>query len=206
MKKAVLLLAAVVSLSSFGLADENTAPVEAAATEESSGDKDEGLYLGLAYTHLSHDLDAKHKTTVTELDYSALSLQVGYKFNLYIAVEGRYGMTFGDPDASDRQIEDDSEITVWGIYAKPMYPVAPEFDIYALLGFAGTNATGSFHYNGMLRSFDVDETGLSWGVGGTYAITEEISVFADYLLFYDDSSVLFDKVIDSFNFGVSYQF
>ena len=194
MKKLIFVLSALVIMSSLGFA------------EEEYEDEADGLYLGLAYTHMSHDLDRQDETIVSELDYSALSLQAGYKFNPYIAVEGRYAMTFGDPDSSDRQVIGDSEITVWGIYAKPMYPIAPEFDIYALLGFAGTNATGSFHYLGEVRSFEVDESGFSWGVGGVYAITEEFSVFADYLLFYDDSSVLFDKVIDSFNIGITYQF
>ncbi len=203
MKKIVLSIVAVLGMSSFGFADESQAPVASTEIEESSENKDEGLYLGLAYTHLSLDVDHRGETIVSEMDYSALTLQAGYKFNPYIAVEGRYGISLGDPDVEGALPIDDSEITVWGIYVKPMYPVAPEFDIYALLGYAGTNVEGSFNSG---KSFDVDESSFSWGLGGTYAITEEFSVFADYLLFYDDSSADFDKVVDSFNFGVSYQF
>ncbi len=209
MQKIVLSFIAVIGMSSFGFADVNTAPVEPAAVEESSedgDDKDEGLYLGLAYTHLSHDVDRLDETIVSEMDFSALTLQAGYKFNPYIAVEGRYGMTFGDPDVEGKVPVGDADITVWGIYVKPTYPIAPEFDIYALLGFAGTEATGSVYHDGVIRPFDVDESGFSWGGGGTYAITEEFYVFADYLLFHDDDSTHFDKVIDSFSFGVSYQF
>ncbi len=196
MKKIILALSALVAMSSLGFADENNDYEEEA----------DGLYLGLAYTHLSLDLDRKQETTVSELDYTAGSLQVGYKFNPYIAVEGRYGMTFGNPDASDAPIIGDSDITVWSIYVKPIYPVAPEFDIYALLGYASANVTGNILYNGTVTSFDVDESGFSWGVGGVYAITEEFSVFADYLLFHDESSTYFDEVLDSFSLGVTYKF
>ncbi len=202
MKKIVLSIVAVVGMSSFGFADEGQAPVTSTEIEESSENKDEGLYLGLAYTHLSLDVDKRDETIVSEMDFSALTLQAGYKFNPYIAVEGRYGISLDDPDVEGALPIGDAEITVWGIYVNPMYPVAPEFDIYALLGYAGTNVEGSFRDG---RSFDVDDSSFSWGLGGTYAITEEFSVFADYLLFYDASDE-FDKVVDSFNFGVSYQF
>jgi len=206
MKKAVLLLAVVVSLSSFGLADENTAPVESAATEESSEDEDEGLYLGLAYTHMSHDVDSIGETIVSEMDFHAVTLQAGYKFNPYISVEGRYVKALGDPKDVKGRVPSDAGITAWGIYVKPMYPVAPEFDMYALLGYASTDATGSFNIGGTPTSFSVNEGGFSWGAGIVYSITEEFSIFVDYLVFYDDSSVLFDKVIDSNNYGVTYHF
>ena len=208
MKKRVLLLAAIFGMSSFSFADEYRAPVEQTAVEESSEDsEDEGLYLGLAYTHLTQDIDHSGDTIVSEMDFSALSLQLGYKFNPYIAVEGRYAMTFGDPDVEGRlPVNNDAEVKVWAIYAKPMYPVAPEFDIYALLGYAGTEATGSFTIDGENRSFEVDESGFSWGAGAVYTITEEFSVFADYLMFHDESTTHFDKVVDSFNIGITYQF
>jgi len=206
MKKIVLSLVAVFGMSSFGFADENTASVEPAAEEESSKDEADGLYLGLAYTHLSHDVDSLGETIVSEMDFHAVTLQAGYKFNPYIAVEGRYVKTLGDPKDVRGLEPDDADITEWGIYLKPIYPVAPEFDIYALLGYAGTDATGSFNIGGTPTSFSVNEGGFSWGAGIEYAITEEFSVFVDYLVFYDDSSALFDKVIDSNNYGISYKF
>ncbi len=200
MKKIVLSLGAIMAMSSAVVAGGSVMPVVVPIVpiivEEPT--EDEGLYLGLAYTHLSHDADHLHQTTLSEMDFMALSLQVGYKFNPYIAVEGRYGMTFGDP--SDDTVVDDADITVWGIYVKPMYPIAPEFDIYALVGYAGTDADDKHHI------VPVDEGAFSWGAGAEYSLTEEFSVFADYVLFYDDSSTLYDSVIDSFNFGVSYKF
>jgi opacity protein-like surface antigen len=198
MKKIVLSLGAIIAMSSLGFAGGNVMPVVVPVVVDEPTE-DEGLYLGLAYTHLSHDADHRGATIVSEMDFSAVTLQAGYKFNPYIAVEGRYGFTLGDSSDSGLTI-DDAEIGVWGIYIKPMYPVSPEFDIYALLGYAGTKAEDR---NNVL---EVDESGFSWGVGAAYSVTEEFSVFADYVVFYDDSSVRYDHVIDGFNFGVSYQF
>jgi len=205
MKKTVLSLVALISLSSFGYAESIMASVEQEEAEKAKDNKDEGLYVGISYTRPSHDADASGGRTVAEMDYNGATLQVGYKFNPYISLEGRYGMSFGDPDAGSFVVND-AEITVWGIYAKPTYPLGPEFDVYALLGYAGTEVTGSFDIGGTPGSFSLDEGAFSWGVGGRYILTEEFSVYADYLVYYDDSSLLYDHVIDSINFGISYQF
>ena len=200
MKKIVLSLMAFIGLSSLGYAES----VAAESTEESRNYKDEGLYVGISYTRPSYDVDASGGTTVTEMDFDGLSLQLGYKFNPYISVEGRYVMTFGDPTSYGILRPTDAEVTVWGIYAKPTYPLGPEFDVYALLGYAGTEVTTQL-FDGY-SDFAVDEGSFSWGVGGKYIITETISVYADYLVYYDDSTAVYDQVIDSINFGISYQF
>jgi len=204
MKKIVLPLIAVISMSSFGFA-ASAAATEPTVTEESSEDKDEGLYLGLSYTRPSYDIDYLNGRTITEMDFNALSLQVGYKFNPYISVEGRYTMTFGDPGIEGLE-PIDVDMTIWGIYVKPTYPLGPEFDIYALLGYAGTNTSGHFDIGGTSTPFSVDESSFSWGFGGRYILTEEFSVYADYLMYHDESSLLFDHVVDSINFGIAYQF
>ena len=63
-------------------------------------------------------------------------LQAGYKFNSYVAVEGRYWLGLSDnawATISNNLIQSEGEIDAWGVYVKPMYPVTPAFDIYALL-------------------------------------------------------------------------
>ncbi len=193
MKNTVLSLCAVVAMSSSGFAGGEVAPVPVPVEEVVSA-----FFVGIAYTHLSNDADHSGRTTASEMDFSAFSLQAGYKFNPYVSIEGRYGMSFGD--ASDDSLAKDADITVWGIYVKPMYPISPEFDIYALLGYAGTNADDKNHV------FEIDEGDFSWGLGAQYAITEDIALYADYLSFYDGSSTLYDYVVDSLNFGVAYRF
>ncbi len=204
MKNTCLSLIIIITLSNFAFAEQNSVIMQAIAEENSYEEVDAGLYIGVAYTHLSHDADAINRTTVSEMDYSAMSLQVGYKFNPYIAVEGRYGMTLSDPwQVKGVEPVADSDITVWGLYLKPIFPIGPEFDLYLLLGYAGTDVVGEFPDN---KSFSFDESSFSWGVGGVYDLTDNVSVFIDYTVFYDDTPVNYDSVVDSFNFGVSYQF
>ena len=58
--------------------------------------EDKGFYVGLGYSHLSHDIDFEGSGIHTELDFNGVMLDVGYKFNPYIAVEGRYNVSLGD--------------------------------------------------------------------------------------------------------------
>ncbi len=204
MKNTCLSFITIIILSNFAFAEENAIIMQAIAEENSYEEVDKGLYLGLAYTHLSHDTDAIDRTTVSEMDYSAITIQVGYKFNPYIAVEGRYGMTLSDPwQVKGVEPLDGSNITVWEVYIKPIFPIGPEFDLYLLLGYANTEVVGEFVDT---KSFSFDESSFSWGVGGVYDLTDSVSIFIDYTVFYDETPVNYDSVVDSFNFGVSYQF
>ena len=196
MKNIILSLAALVAISSVGFANENSAPYESEVVENSPEDK--GFYIGLAYSHLSHDIDYEGLSTIVELDFNAIMLDVGYKFNPYIAVEGRYNVSLGDTDMDDKA--DKAEISVLSIFVKPMYPIAPEMDIYALLGYSLTEASNTYD----VTSFD--EGAFSWGAGASYDMTEEFSVFVEYTQFYNDTLNGFDHVVDSFNIGVTYRF
>ena len=187
MKKIVLSLVVIVGMSSLGFAAENT-----------ESEKDKGFYAGIAYSHLSQDIDYQDLTTNVELDFNAVMFQVGYKFNPYIAVEARYNVSLGDTDVDD--LLDSAEVSVLSLFAKPMYPIAPEMDIYVLLGYSMVDASNSNN----ATSFD--ESAFSWGAGAAYSLTEEMAVFVEYTQFYNDTFNGFDHVVDSFNVGVSYQF
>ena len=142
--------------------------------------------------------------------------QAGYKINQYVAVEARYWNAFGDIDykvsvtgegSKSATFDSDGE-DAFGIYVKPMYPVTEELDIYALLGYVSVG-----------EDF-LDEGGLSWGLGATYSVTDNVSVFIDYTRLYagtESDSIYFyevgdyvdydlDATLGSLNFGVSYKF
>lgn len=77
-------------------------------------------------------------------------LQAGYKFNQYVAVEGRYWIGLEEGMEVDLGINGDLTVDTWGLYVKPMYPVTEAFDIYALLGYASSDASakaGNFTYD-----------------------------------------------------------
>ena len=217
MKKFNLSLAAFLAMGTFAMAGGDVAPVQpvvetpVVVEEPSTG----AFYVGIAYGAANYDATATI-TGLTDLpltasrdeDYSAVMLQAGYKFNPYIAVEGRYW--FGlDEDVGNNQ---DLNIDTWGIYAKPMYPVTGAFDIYGLLGYADSDAEVSGPGGTVSPPYDMD--GFSWGIGGAYTFTENLSVFVDYTSLYDDDNTItdgnivenIDEEIASWNFGVTYTF
>ena len=200
MKNIVLSMMAVIAISSVGFADEYNVND---ASERENTPEDKGFYLGLAYSHLSHDIDHEGLTINFELDFYAVMFDVGYKFNPYIAVEGRYNLSLGDTALGDTYRDDrlaEADLSVLSFFVKPMYPIAPEMDIYVLLGYSLINASYS------VNATSLDEGAFSWGAGASYDITEDFAIFAEYTRFYDDTLSGFDHVVDSFNVGVNYKF
>lgn len=219
MKTLTLSLATILATSTFAFAGGDIAPVEPmietpVVIEDVVSDS--GVYVGLAYSLLKSDSDFDNNHDLGA-DYSAIMFQGGYKFNEYIAVEGRYWLGLTD-EAFDNPLHHaflddfDTEGTAWGVYVKPMYPVTDALDVYALLGYGSASANGITLNDGSIHDLDVD--GFSWGIGAAYSFTDNISVFADYVDFQDDTltvtsnalSGTFDHAFDAINLGVTYKF
>jgi len=225
MKNIVLSAVAVLAMSSFAVAGGDIAPVEEPVVVPEPVVTDAGFYLGLAYGYANIDASVwqtHHPITrdayTTDLDtYSTVMIQAGYDFNKYIAVEGRYwfgldedfvvgpvNINYGTPANYSQNFD------TWGIYVKPQYPVTDAFKIYALLGYANTDAGNAFQ--------DTTADGFSWGLGAAYSFTENFSIFIDYVDMYNDSVDYVDVVrgqntdmtadldINTWNFGVTYKF
>ena len=222
MKKFNLSLVAVLAMSTFAIAGGDIAPVEPVVEvpvvieEVSTG----GLYLGLAYGLLNASIeDARNVNvpaggtvthTLLDTDFDEIMLQAGYKFNEYVAVEGRYwfGMESSISSWNIDTTANDVTIDAWGLYVKPMYPVTEEFNVYAMLGYAGADLE---QHSRNYVSDSVD--GFSWGIGADYSFTENVAVFVDYVSIYDDEETYavgaggeIDYSIDTWNFGITYNF
>ena len=205
MKNIVLSAVAVLAMSSFAVAGGDITPVEEPMVVEPVVMLDGGFYLGLAYGYMgdeyTRNLDVKDPRNFDE-SYSAVMAQAGYKFNSYVAVEGRYWWAVSDITVSNGVNNYDLQgADAWGIYVKPMYPVTESFDIYALLGYAAME-----HNSGKLNNGD----GFSWGLGASYGVTESVDLFIDYVSIYDGdrsfNDVTKDIAVDSINFGATYNF
>jgi opacity protein-like surface antigen len=215
MKKFNLSLVAVLAMSTFAIAGGDIAPVEEPVVVvpeviESTG----GLYLGLAYGLLNASIEDKRDVaggtitdTLLDTDFDEIMLQAGYKFNEYVAVEGRYwfGMESTINNWNINTTANDVTIDAWGLYVKPMYPVTEAFNVYAMLGYAGADLE-KHSLNYVSDSLD----GFSWGIGADYSFTENVAVFVDYVSIYDDEETYaggeMDYSIDTWNFGVTYNF
>jgi len=202
MHKIVLLVWAVIGMSSLGFAGGDMKDVEPAiepviTIEESKS----GFYVGLGIAAVSTrdaEISVDWGGTDRQDRLGNFSFLAGYDFNEYIAVEGRYTFSFTH--------DDQTNMNGWSLFAKPQYPVSEDFSIYALLGYGGVNLDG---VNDFL--VDMDDTGFQWGIGASYLIMENLSLFADYTFPANDMDGHYftDPVkvdVDMFTVGVNYHF
>lgn len=202
MKKTTLSLVSILTLSGLAFAGGDIAPVEEPVVVAPVIDNS-AFYLGLGIGEAAVNDDF----TSEEFSATTIMLQAGYKYNQYVAVEGRY--TFGldtdyDPGNTGASSSDyNGDISSWGLYVKPMYPIG-DFNLYALLGYGGVMLDD-------LAGGDAYEDGFQWGLGADYAVSEQFTVFIDYVALYDDTGFdyraqLDDVDSDAWTLGVSYRF
>jgi opacity protein-like surface antigen len=195
MKKIVLSAVAVLAMSSFAVAGGDIAPIPAAEPME-VGD----FYVGLSYSCLdARQTDGDRINTSINEDFEAVMLQAGYGINEYIAIEARWWIGLDEAIVVNDMLTTDSNIDIWGIYAKPMYPVTEDINVYGLLGYASAS------YDVSPMSLE-DADGFSWGAGLEYTFSNNIKLFADYVSIYEDSQRYTDDSINTYNFGVGYRF
>lgn len=237
MKNFTLSVATVLALSTFAVAGGDIAPVEPAVeVPEVVVNSDSGFYIGGAYGSADVDESWSYEdgsSMVTQLgeyeeEHDTFMFQAGYQFNKYLAVEGRYWASVSDPDWSDKwdvyyngvyqdsfsvSGSDDCELDAWGIYLKPMYPLTEEFSVYGLLGYGNVTLSDGSGYDW------IDENGFQWGLGASYAITEHLSIFADYVSLLDGNDGSYtngtapnnvietwEDDVDTINIGITYKF
>ena len=201
MKKTTLSVVSILALSGLAFAGGDIAPVEPVIEEMVI--EPSPFYLGFGIG----DATVNNGTTGEEFSSTTYMFQAGYQYNTYIALEGRYNFGFGtDYDQGNTNGIAGGyggDISNWGIYLKPMYPIG-DFGLYALLGYGGVMLND-------LNGGDAYESGFQWGLGASYALTEQVSVYVDYVALYDDTG--FDYVArtddvdsDTWTAGLSYRF
>jgi len=218
MKKIVLSVCAVAAMSSFVVAGGDLKEVEPAVVpvvpmvEEEKTPWYAGLALAYNQTY-STDYGFFDDGTATQDQTGKVIGLVGYNFHENLAVEGRIGGSFFE--------EDYAEVTTYSIFLKPQYPVSEDFTVYALLGFGsvqvdGTDGDEPAHAN-MVGQEILDETAFQWGVGLSYKINEDFSIFADYTRLASDADISstlygYDPVVynelssQDFTVGITYNF
>jgi len=171
------------------------------------------FYAGLGYSYM--DIAGEYKENIYKFDYdfygNAATLLLGYDFNRYFAIEGRYSATFGDLslDGSYAGIGDGvgfgGNMSNVAVYLKPQYNI-PQLSVYALLGF------GQFEMSVDDSPDEISENAFQWGLGLSFHSGEHFDIFLDYTRFYnDEAGSLFqgyrtDLTIYAFNAGLAYKF
>ncbi len=218
MKKIKLSLVAVLTFSGLLFAGEDVTAIEETPVMVDSG----AFYIGLGYSYIMSNRTATHNTpgeidhgeTARNIDSSAhaMLLQIGYQFNQYIAIEGRYTFTMSDMTLQDN-INDNSEwkdnidLSNIALYLKPMYPIG-DFSIYGLLGYGKVERKDKDDSRG-----NWDDSCLQWGAGVQYVIIDNFLIFADYTLWHDSDDEahpnaprLVDTDFSAISLGATYKF
>ena len=216
MKKIIMSMATVSILSVGAVAGGDVEVSEAVvAPIEVNTVNNSGMYVGLAYGYVTSTEEVvggilpSNVFYIDKVEYSSMMFQAGYKINEYIAVEGRYWLGFSKTGQDHvTGIDIDTTSDTWGIYVKPMYPVTDSLDVYVLLGYAST----TFEYTNPNYDFEslYEPEGFSWGIGASYDVTENVSMFVDYVSMVDETTSAlgadFADKIYGINLGVNYRF
>ena len=213
MKKITVSMASILLLSGFSFAGGNIVPIEEPEVVVAPIVDDSAYYLGLGYSYIQgNDKEIFRGAEIDDDDYTASSVmfQAGYQVNKYFSLEGRYTVSVGDITTSHnfnpKPDEDvDMDISNIGVYLKPMYPI-DDFTIYGLLGYGKVKMEGT--------GWSWDDTSFQWGLGADYAINDNLSVFADYTVWYDDDVVFAhllgmvttERNLDTVSVGLTYKF
>jgi len=213
MKKILIAAAVAAVLGSSAEAGGDIVPVVPVASSGQScwyvgvGGSARSLYGG--------DLDWTSDSTAGQDKVGDLFAVAGCRFHKYLAVEGRVGKSFFDLDYSDSWYA--------SIFLKPIYDVTEDFSVYGLLGYGYIKAEyedGDVPGPADKIGDTIVSTGsFQWGLGASYDINEDWTIFADYVWMLNDKSMSPRKLyhydapgrwdhlsIDSINVGVLYHF
>ncbi len=160
-----------------------------------------GFYAGLGYSCLQMGLDQPY---LDMRAMTALSVEAGYNFNQYLAVEARYTASIGDITIKNAQgVEHDTDTIDMqniGVYVKPQYTMN-QFSIYGLLGY------GQFSID---NGNSLSEASIQYGLGANVMVSTNIGIFADFRRLYDDETgfdILSEEIMaNSYTVGVNYHF
>jgi len=155
-------------------------------------------YGEIGYTSL--DLDVDVGPTLTSSPDAVRGI-FGYEFNPNLAFEGMLAVGLSDDGVkvNGTSVNASAEVRhLFGFYVKPKYKFTPQFEVFGRAGFS----KGKAKISGAGGSASESESGLSFGVGASYAINQTVSVNFDYMSYLDES----DVSVDGFTLGLGYKF
>lgn len=152
-----------------------TAPVVAPVVPVEVGPDWSGFYAGLQYGQGNGELS----DNLGESDYDAYGLHAGYLFDFGQVIAGAE-LDYNKVDLD----ENDGDGDLWRLRGRVGYD-AGRFQPYATLGVARVSSDRD--------AGDISETGITYGLGAEYLVTDNFSVGAEYSRS-DFSDVLADGI------------
>ena len=140
----------------------DTTPVVAPVVPVEAGTDWSGFYAGLQYGQGNAELS----DTDLDSDYDAYGLHAGYLFDFGQVIAGAE-LDYNKVDLD----ENDGDADLWRLRGRAGYDMG-RFQPYATLGVARVSTNDA--------AGDISETGITYGLGAEYLVTENFSVGAEY--------------------------
>ena len=149
--------------------------IQKATSKPISVVEDNKYYLGVGFGKFK----LKNRDMNENLKSNIISLIAGYNINNYLFLEFRYykGVSNLTYHSLIKSKKIDSKYTNYSIFAKATYPIE-NFNPYILLGY-GVNKISN------LSISDRKESNLEYGLGISYKVNNNVSIFADYIRAYN---------------------
>ena len=148
----------------------------------------EKIYVGAAL-----NIDTVETKTYDQDKMGGITLKAGYDFTEYMGVELRYSQSL----FAETLLSLDSSV---GLYAKPQYTVDEERKVYALLGYAQTEATASD------TNKHSNQSEFSYGLGFEYKVNKEYAIAIEALSLINKDTSSCALKANQLNIGVVYTF
>ena len=140
----------------------DTTPVVAPVVPVEAGTDWSGFYAGLQYGQGNAELSDSD----VDSDYDAYGLHAGYLFDFGKVIAG------AELDYNKVDLDlDDGDADLWRLRGRVGYDMG-RFQPYATLGAARISIDD--------EAGDISETGITYGLGAEYLVTEKFSVGAEY--------------------------
>ena len=140
----------------------DTAPVVTPVVPVQAGPDWSGFYAGLQYGQGNAELSDDD----LDSDYDAYGLHAGYLFDFGQVIAG------AELDYNKADLDDvDGDADLWRLRGRVGYDMG-RFQPYATLGAARISTDDD--------AGDISETGITYGLGAEYLVTEKFSVGAEY--------------------------
>lgn len=144
-------------------------------------------YLGAIYTAVKVSPEGD-----SDIDLGGLGVRGGYYFNKYFSVEGRLSFGVSDDTVQGETVELDS---LFGIYAVGHWPLSDQFQLYGLIGGSKLEVKAP--------QGSEDDSGLSYGVGAEFDMTNNWSLGVEYTSYLQDGEVYGGNKFDATGLGVT---
>ncbi len=160
---AALLTGLLMNMTAEAGNGKEAAPAEAVVEPIPAMKTPTPVYIGLGLVWGKYSgCDASPGCKYEDVTYGAL-VRAGYEWNQYIGIEARALATFWGDDPLGGE-----KLRHFGLFAKPMYPIGEDFNLYALLGYGWTKTSTN-----NINLPEVDESGFSAGLGLEYDLSSK---------------------------------